>query len=153
MADELDRRFSKAVWLIRNGPKTSSSNETKLIFYSYFKQATEGDVTVRTCTILRHWYACRIPLPGGYGDTMKAAFIRLRSLISCYMSTQLPKQHTPREAACAAVQRIGTTPAHRFSPLLCSHSPDPVLMYVIPTAGLAAVGSKAGGTCKVGRME
>ncbi len=54
MADELDRRFKKAVWLIRNGPKTSSSNETKLIFYSYFKQATEGDVTVRACTILRH---------------------------------------------------------------------------------------------------
>lgn len=47
MADELDRRFKKAVWLIRNGPKKNSSNDTKLMFYSYFKQATEGDVQVR----------------------------------------------------------------------------------------------------------
>lgn len=29
MADaDLDKRFNKAVWLIRNGPKANSSNET-----------------------------------------------------------------------------------------------------------------------------
>ncbi len=40
----LDERFKKAVWLVRNGPPKESSNETKLNFYKYFKQATEGDV-------------------------------------------------------------------------------------------------------------
>ncbi len=35
---DLEARFKKAVWLIRNGPKMESSNETKLKFYSYFKQ-------------------------------------------------------------------------------------------------------------------
>jgi hypothetical protein len=41
----LDERFKKAVWLVRNGPPKDSSNETKLSFYKYYKQATEGDVT------------------------------------------------------------------------------------------------------------
>ncbi|KAK9819150.1 hypothetical protein WJX81_002475 [Elliptochloris bilobata] len=41
---DLEARFKKAVWLIRNGPKMESSNETKLKFYGYFKQATLGDV-------------------------------------------------------------------------------------------------------------
>lgn len=41
---ELERRFAKAVWLIRNGPpKAGTSNDEKLLFYGYFKQATEGD--------------------------------------------------------------------------------------------------------------
>lgn len=45
MADTVEARFKKAVWLIRNGPKeASSSNDTKLQFYSFFKQATVGDV-------------------------------------------------------------------------------------------------------------
>lgn len=35
----LEARFQKAVWLIRNGPKRESSNDTKLAFYSHFKQA------------------------------------------------------------------------------------------------------------------
>jgi acyl-CoA-binding protein len=39
MAETLEARFKKAVWLIRNGPKETSSNETKLQFYSFFKQA------------------------------------------------------------------------------------------------------------------
>lgn len=43
-ATELERRFRKAVWLVRNGPPAKSSNEKKLQFYSLFKQATEGDV-------------------------------------------------------------------------------------------------------------
>lgn len=43
MAD-LEKRFKKAVWLIRNGPPTKSSNDKKLSFYKYYKQATEGDV-------------------------------------------------------------------------------------------------------------
>jgi hypothetical protein len=37
MAD-LEARFKKAVWLIRNGPKMEASNEMKLKFYGYFKQ-------------------------------------------------------------------------------------------------------------------
>ena len=38
MAEDLEARFKKAVWLVRNGPKMESSNETKLAFYKYFKQ-------------------------------------------------------------------------------------------------------------------
>jgi diazepam-binding inhibitor (GABA receptor modulating acyl-CoA-binding protein) len=41
----LDERFKKAVWLVRNGPQKEASNDTKLNFYKYYKQATEGDVT------------------------------------------------------------------------------------------------------------
>ena len=37
MAD-LEARFKKAVWLIRNGPKMEASNDMKLKFYGYFKQ-------------------------------------------------------------------------------------------------------------------
>ena len=38
-------KFEKATWLVRNGPpQPNASNDTKLKFYSYFKQATEGDV-------------------------------------------------------------------------------------------------------------
>lgn len=45
MSTELEKKFKKAVWLIRNGPpKPNTSTEEKLKFYSYFKQATEGDV-------------------------------------------------------------------------------------------------------------
>ena len=36
---ELEARFQKAVWLIRNGPKRDSDNDTKLTFYAHFKQA------------------------------------------------------------------------------------------------------------------
>jgi diazepam-binding inhibitor (GABA receptor modulating acyl-CoA-binding protein) len=47
MASPLEKRFRKAVWLIRNGPPKDppSSTEEKLKFYSLYKQATEGDVT------------------------------------------------------------------------------------------------------------
>jgi len=41
----LKKQFDKAVFLIRNGPKRESSNEKKLSFYKYFKQATVGNVT------------------------------------------------------------------------------------------------------------
>lgn len=45
MSAELEATFKKAVWLIRNGPaQKATSNDTKLLYYSYFKQATEGDV-------------------------------------------------------------------------------------------------------------
>lgn len=43
MATHLEKRFKKAVWLVRNGPPANSSNDTKLAFYAHFKQATEGD--------------------------------------------------------------------------------------------------------------
>ena len=43
---DIETRFTKAVWLIRNGPpKADTSNEEKLKIYALFKQATEGDVT------------------------------------------------------------------------------------------------------------
>jgi acyl-CoA-binding protein len=41
---DLQTRFQKAAFLIRNGPPRDASNEQKLNFYAYFKQATEGDV-------------------------------------------------------------------------------------------------------------
>lgn len=45
MTSDLDARFKKAVWLIRNGPKRQgATTETKLKFYGLYKQATEGDV-------------------------------------------------------------------------------------------------------------
>lgn len=45
MSSDLEKKFKKAVWLIRNGPpKAGTSNDEKLKFYSFFKQATEGDV-------------------------------------------------------------------------------------------------------------
>ena len=43
MSDTVEARFKKAVWLIRNGPKEGgSSNDTKLQFYSFFKQVSGG---------------------------------------------------------------------------------------------------------------
>lgn len=44
MSEDLEARFKKAVWLIRNGPKQSSSTETKLKFYKYFKQVCRSAV-------------------------------------------------------------------------------------------------------------
>eukprot|EP00245_Coleochaete_scutata_P006116 TRINITY_DN20270_c0_g1_i2.p1 TRINITY_DN20270_c0_g1~~TRINITY_DN20270_c0_g1_i2.p1 ORF type:complete len:113 (+),score=23.36 TRINITY_DN20270_c0_g1_i2:32-340(+) len=42
---ELELKFKKAVFLIRNGPpQEGATNETKLKYYSLYKQATEGDV-------------------------------------------------------------------------------------------------------------
>ncbi|GJP67064.1 hypothetical protein CLOP_g23935 [Closterium sp. NIES-67] len=42
---ELEQRFKKAAYLIRNGPPNpKATTDEKLKYYSYFKQATEGDV-------------------------------------------------------------------------------------------------------------
>lgn len=42
----VEERFAKVVYLIRNGPKvTGASNNDRLAFYKYYKQANEGDVT------------------------------------------------------------------------------------------------------------
>jgi hypothetical protein len=38
MAEDLEARFKKAVWLVRNGPKLDSTNEQKLAFYKFYKQ-------------------------------------------------------------------------------------------------------------------
>jgi acyl-CoA-binding protein len=38
----MEQKFKKAAYLIRNGPPRDASNEEKLQFYSFFKQATEG---------------------------------------------------------------------------------------------------------------
>eukprot|EP00897_Mesotaenium_endlicherianum_P001352 jgi/Mesen1/1244/ME000129S00341 len=44
MAD-LELKFKKAVYLIRNGPPdANATKESKLEYYKYYKQATEGDV-------------------------------------------------------------------------------------------------------------
>lgn len=46
MSSDLERKFKKAVWLIRNGPPAEgATTETKLLYYAHYKQATEGDVT------------------------------------------------------------------------------------------------------------
>eukprot|EP00056_Hartaetosiga_gracilis_P020661 m.20810 g.20810 ORF g.20810 m.20810 type:complete len:103 (+) comp8628_c0_seq1:114-422(+) len=46
MSSDLESRFKKAAWIIRHGPPVGdASNESKLSFYKYFKQATEGDNT------------------------------------------------------------------------------------------------------------
>ena len=41
----MEAQFKKAAYVIRNGPPRESTQEVKLQFYSYYKQATEGDVT------------------------------------------------------------------------------------------------------------
>ena len=47
MSSDLEKKFKKAVWLVRNGPPNpNASNEEKLKFYSLYKQATEGDVNL-----------------------------------------------------------------------------------------------------------
>ena len=38
----LEERFEKAVWLIRNGPKRDTDNNTKLKFYSFYKQVSSA---------------------------------------------------------------------------------------------------------------
>jgi len=42
---DLELKFKKAVYLIRNGPARDSTNEEKLKVYGLFKQATLGDNT------------------------------------------------------------------------------------------------------------
>lgn len=43
---DLEKKFKKAVWLVRNGPPNpNATNDEKLKFYSYYKQATEGDIS------------------------------------------------------------------------------------------------------------
>ncbi len=42
---EIEKKFKKAAYLIRNGPPNkNTSSDIKLKYYSYYKQATEGDV-------------------------------------------------------------------------------------------------------------
>ena len=47
MTSPLEQKFKKLLWLINNGPPNPNppSVDRKLLFYSYFKQATEGDIT------------------------------------------------------------------------------------------------------------
>jgi len=48
---EVEKKFKKAVWLVRNGPPNpNAGTEEKLKFYSLYKQATEGD-----CNIAQPW--------------------------------------------------------------------------------------------------
>jgi diazepam-binding inhibitor (GABA receptor modulating acyl-CoA-binding protein) len=51
VSTEVEKRFKKAVWLVRNGPPNpNAGTEEKLKFYSLYKQATEGD-----CSIPQPW--------------------------------------------------------------------------------------------------
>ena len=45
MSDTTEQKFNKAVYYIKNGPSQASSNETKLSYYKFFKQATCGNVS------------------------------------------------------------------------------------------------------------
>ena len=45
MASPLEKKFKRAVWLVRHGPPDpTSTNDEKLQFYAFYKQALEGDV-------------------------------------------------------------------------------------------------------------
>jgi diazepam-binding inhibitor (GABA receptor modulator, acyl-CoA-binding protein) len=45
MTSDLEKKFKKAAFLIRKGPpKPDTSSAVKLKYYSYYKQATEGDI-------------------------------------------------------------------------------------------------------------
>ena len=45
MSTDLEKKFKKAVWLIRNGPPNpNTTTAQKLQYYALFKQATLGDV-------------------------------------------------------------------------------------------------------------
>ena len=72
MADsDLESRFKRAVWLIRNGPPIKddrASNETKLQFYSYYKQVL--NTVCRRLerpwfdrTVLKQAFACSAQTP------------------------------------------------------------------------------------------
>eukprot|EP00884_Botryococcus_braunii_P018048 jgi/Botrbrau1/4927/Bobra.0122s0009.1 len=44
MTETLEERFRKAVYLMKYGPRLDFDDSVKLLFYSYYKQATIGDV-------------------------------------------------------------------------------------------------------------
>lgn len=82
MSSDLDARFKKAVWLIRNGPpRPGTTNDTKLAYYAHFKQATEGDVRGDQPWAVqfeaRAKYDAWAKLKGMSGDEAKAKYIAL----------------------------------------------------------------------------
>ena len=46
MDNNLSNLFNKAVFYIKNSDKIQISNNTKLDFYKYYKQATIGDINI-----------------------------------------------------------------------------------------------------------
>ena len=51
----LDMQFEQAVKYVRTTPSTTAiSDETKLLYYAYYKQATLGDVTTQAPS--RIWF-------------------------------------------------------------------------------------------------
>ena len=51
----LDKQFAQAVEYVRTTPSTTAiSDETKLLYYAYYKQATLGDVTAEAPS--RIWF-------------------------------------------------------------------------------------------------
>ena len=84
----LDIQFQKAVDLVRNAPDTNApTDEVRLEFYGYYKQAVEGDVQDHAPS--RFWFKARAKwtawnaLKGLAKDTAKHHYIQL---VHQYMS-------------------------------------------------------------------
>ena len=79
MTSDLEKKFKRAVWLIRNGPpQEGTSTAQKLKFYSLYKQATEGDVASAqpwAVQVKRGSVAARDPL--GLPDLLQCCRARL----------------------------------------------------------------------------
>ena len=89
MGEDLEARFKKAVWLIRNGPKIESSNDTKLSFYKYFKQVTLAPLPVESSQF-QYFVLCILPFSSVAQIDCSAASLRDEAFSSdgsCRMQT------------------------------------------------------------------
>lgn len=78
----LDKQFAQAVEYVRNTPSTTPiSDDTKLLYYAHYKQATLGDVTTEAPS--RIWFKERAKwnawnnLKGMPQDKAKQTYIQL----------------------------------------------------------------------------
>jgi diazepam-binding inhibitor (GABA receptor modulating acyl-CoA-binding protein) len=78
----LDEQFNAAVEYVRQTPTTTPiSNDTKLLYYAYFKQATMGDVSTNQPSVF--WFKERAKwdawnaLKGTSQDQAKSQYIRM----------------------------------------------------------------------------
>ena len=64
----VEDQFARAVFYIKNGPKpsTESTNEVKLSYYKFFKQATVGDVEGSQPWAIQ--FEAKVRYGGGMGD-------------------------------------------------------------------------------------
>ena len=78
----LDQQFNAAVEYVRQTPTTTPiSNDTKLLYYGYFKQATIGDVNTSQPSVFwfkerAKWDAWNV-LKGTSQDQAKSQYIRM----------------------------------------------------------------------------